>query len=146
MVNPGGGAYYQAVKASANEDDGFILKFCQCGTSIPAAAFSAPNHICPGTCTDFINLSQNATSFQWTFAGAIPSTSTDVNPLNICYNTPGSYDISLIATGAGGSDTLTLNNYITVFPSPPRKELLKAATHFLQMQAQFLINGIMTDY
>ena len=84
----------------------------------PVAIFNATNHICPGTCTNFTNLSHNATSYLWTFAGANPSTSTDVNPANICYNTPGTYSVSLIASNAGGSDTLTLNNYITVYPYP----------------------------
>ncbi|MEO8086845.1 MAG: T9SS type A sorting domain-containing protein, partial [Bacteroidota bacterium] len=77
-----------------------------------------PNHICPGTCTDFTNLSVNATSFQWNFSGANPSSSTDLNPTNICYNTPGNYAVSLIATNAAGSDTITLNNFITVYPYP----------------------------
>jgi PKD repeat protein len=86
--------------------------------SAPIAIFSAPNHICPGTCTNFNNLSINGTSFIWTFTGATPSTSTDINPQNICYNSPGAYTVSLIATNANGSDTITLNNYITVYPYP----------------------------
>ena len=87
--------------------------------SVPVASFTAPHHVCPGTCTDFTNLSVNATSYQWTFAGATPSVSTDVNPTGICYNNPGSYSVSLIAANASGSDTLTLNNYIIVYPYPP---------------------------
>ncbi len=86
--------------------------------SAPVALFSAPNHICPGTCTGFTNLSVNATSYLWTFAGATPSTSTDANPSSICYNTPGNYAVQLIVTNANTSDTLTLNNYITVYPFP----------------------------
>lgn len=88
------------------------------GNVQPVALFNAPNHICPGTCTDFINISQHATSYLWTFGGATPSTSTDVNPSNVCYNTPGTYSVSLVATNANGSDTLTLNNYVTVYPYP----------------------------
>jgi PKD repeat protein len=91
---------------------------CAFCNSLPVAVFTAPNHICPGTCTSFLNNSMNATSFQWTFAGATPSTSTDVSPTNICYNTPGTYTVSLIATNANGSDTLTLNNFVTVYPYP----------------------------
>ena len=87
-------------------------------STVPVALFSAPNHICPGTCTGFSNLSINASTYTWTFQGATPSTSTDVNPANICYNTPGTYDVMLIASGAGGTDTLTLPNYITVYPYP----------------------------
>ena len=91
---------------------------CALCNTLPVALFSAPNHICPGTCTDFNNISINATSYLWSFAGATPSTSTDVDPQNICYNTPGTYSVSLIATNANGSDTLTLNNFITVYPYP----------------------------
>lgn len=86
--------------------------------SAPIALFTAPNHICPGTCTGFNNLSINGTSYVWTFAGANPGISTDVNPQNICYPNPGTYSVSLIATNATGSDTITLNNYITVYPYP----------------------------
>lgn len=92
---------------------------CGICSGLPTAAFTAPNHICPGTCTDFNNISVYATSYLWNFQGATPSTSTDVNPLNICYSAPGSYDVTLIATNANGSDTLTLLNYMTVYPYPP---------------------------
>lgn len=84
----------------------------------PVALFSAANHLCPGTCIDFNNLSVNGNSYIWNFQGGNPSTSTDVNPANICYNTPGNYPVQLIATNANGSDTLTLANYITVYPFP----------------------------
>jgi len=87
--------------------------------STPVALFNAPNQICPGTCVSFSNLSINSTSYQWTFSGANPDTSTDASPQNICYPTPGNYDVQLIASNANGSDTLTMNNYITVYPSPP---------------------------
>ena len=90
----------------------------QCVNIPPVALFSAPNHICPGTCTSFNNLSQNATSYLWSFPGANPSTSTDVDPVNICYNSPGVYSVTLIAINPTTSDTLSLNNYITVYPYP----------------------------
>ena len=95
-------------------------------TPPPAALFSSQNHICPGTCTDFTNLSSNATSYQWTFAGGNPSSSADVSPTSVCYNTPGSYAVSLVATGPGGSDTITLNNYITVYPYPAPQGILQS--------------------
>jgi PKD repeat protein len=91
----------------------------------PNAIFSSPNHICPGTCTDFTNLSTNATSFLWSFPGGNPTVSVDVNPSTICYNAPGHYDVQLIATNANGSDTLLLHNYITVFPTPPAQGILQ---------------------
>jgi len=81
--------------------------------------------ICPGTCTDFLNQSSFATSFQWYFPGASPDTSTAEKPSNICYNTPGSYDVTLIASSASDSDTLTIANYITVYPFPPPQAILQ---------------------
>jgi hypothetical protein len=84
----------------------------------PVALFASPNHICPGTCTDFTNNSLNATSFQWSFPGASQSVSTDANPVSICYNSPGQYSVTLVAANANGSDTLMLPNYITVYPYP----------------------------
>ena len=51
------------------------------------------------------------TSFQWLFPGGTPATSTADSPV-VIYNAPGSYDVSLIVTGAGGSDTVTIPGYI----------------------------------
>ena len=101
--------------------DYWIVKFCDSTQSL--SLFTAPAVLCPGTCTDFTNLSLNATSYQWSFPGATPDTSTAVNPTNICYTNSGSYDVQLIATNANGSDTLLLTNYITVYPSPPPQSI-----------------------
>jgi len=94
-----------------------------CGSCFtnPLAAFTASeNNICPGTCISFGNLSADATSFEWIFNGASPGSSSDVNPSNICYMFPGQYDVTIIAQACDEvSDTLTLTNYITVYPQPP---------------------------
>ena len=92
----------------------------------PIAVFSAPNHICPGTCTDFTNMSVNATSFLWSFPGGNPAVSTDANPSNICYTTPGQYNVTLIATNPNGTDTLTLPNFMTVYPQPPPQGIMQS--------------------
>ncbi|CAN5407093.1 hypothetical protein BH11BAC1_BH11BAC1_16940 [soil metagenome] len=97
-----------------------------CAGATLTALFTAPNHICPGTCTDFTNLSTNATGFLWTFPGAIPATSTDANPLNICYSASGNYNVQLIVSNSNGSDTLLLPNYITVYPAPPPQGIIQS--------------------
>ncbi len=101
-----------------NSWDYWMVKFCDT-LLVPISAFSTSNQICSGSCIDFLNLSINATSYQWSFPGAIPNISTATNPTNICYSTPGSYDVQLIATNTTGSNTLLLSDYITVFPAPP---------------------------
>jgi len=97
-----------------------------CVVGLPTANLSVPNLICPGTCIFILNLSGNASTYQWSFPGASPDTSTATNPTNICYPNPGTYDVQLIASNANGSDTLFLQNYITVYPSPPPQSITQS--------------------
>ncbi len=104
-------------------ENAFIAKL---GFTNIVAAFTSSGHtLCPGTCTDFINNSANALSYQWLFPGSNTPQSSDINPANICYNTPGQYDVTLIATGNTGTDTLTLVNYITVLPYPASQGIVQ---------------------
>ena len=76
--------------------------------------------ICEKFCTDFFDQStNNPTSWDWQFPGGIPSSSTDQNPTNICYSTPGIYDVILTTNSSSGTNTLTLPGYIHVNPTPP---------------------------
>lgn len=115
-------------------------------STVPIAIFNAPHNICPGTCTDFTNLSINAFSYSWSFPGANPSTSTDINPSSICYSTPGNYDVTLIATGSGGVDTLTLPNYISVYPYPAPQGITQSGDTLFANQGsvsyQWYYNGV----
>jgi len=56
-------------------------------------------------------------TWEWTFEGATPSTSTEQHPQNIVYEQEGTYAVTLIVTNPIGSDTLTMENYITVQPA-----------------------------
>lgn len=84
------------------------------------AAFVASNtDFCEKFCVDFTDQSvNNPMAWQWTFPGGSPATSTDQNPSNICYNVPGTYDVTLITTISGDHDTITLPGYITVHATP----------------------------
>lgn len=86
------------------------------GTSPPITDFSANRtNICIGDCINFTDLSAGTpTSWSWSFPGAATTTSTLQNPINICYNAAGTYNVTLIATNANGSNTLTKTAYITV--------------------------------
>jgi len=71
-------------------------------------------------CIDFFDQSSNnPVSWEWTFDGGTPASSTDQNPAQICYNNPGVYDVTLITINSYGSDTLVLSSYITVYSTPP---------------------------
>lgn len=52
------------------------------------------------------------TSWQWTFEGGSPPTSTDQNPQNIVFDEPGLYDVTLVASNSQGSNTVVMENYI----------------------------------
>jgi len=86
----------------------------------PVALFSSPNaHACPG---ENLLLNNNSCgivdSVLWLFPGGTPATST-LNDATVSYSTSGNYTVSLIAYNAGGSDTLTLTNFISITPSIP---------------------------
>ena len=90
-----------------------------CGAPVvPVANFSVSDTtICVGTCVNFTDLSTGGpTSWSWTFAGATIATSTVQNPTGICYNTAGSYNVTLIATNSNGSNTIVKNLFIIVTP------------------------------
>lgn len=89
------------------------------GTYAPIAYFSADKTIsCAGAAINYSDLSSGQpTSWNWTFAGGNPSTSTNQNP-TVYYNTPGVYEAKLVAVNANGSDSLTFTSYITISNSP----------------------------
>jgi PKD repeat protein len=82
--------------------------------------FASNTDLCEKFCINFFDSStNNPISWEWIFPGADSSSSTVQNPVNICYNVPGVYDVTLITTNPNGTDTLTLNNFITVYATPP---------------------------
>jgi len=90
------------------------------GTSEPqpeADFIGAPLTVEAGETVNFLNSSQNATSYLWDFGDGTSST---VQKPNHVYNEPGTYTVSLTALNAtGGSDTETKVNYITVTGDAP---------------------------
>ncbi len=70
--------------------------------------------ICTGQSITFTDFSAGSpTSRAWTFQGGTPATSTLVSPV-VTYNTPGTYNVTLISTNGFGSDTLIRTAYVTV--------------------------------
>jgi Zn-dependent metalloprotease len=80
-----------------------------------ASATSSCN--APFTVT-FTNTSTNANAAQWDFGDG--GTSTQYNPTHT-YNLPGTYSVTLTASSACGTGTITKTNYITLnSPAPPQ--------------------------
>ena len=83
----------------------------------PVANFSASDStICIGDCIDFTDLSTSTsgiTNWSWDFGGGATN-STLQNPANICFNSAGTFTVSLTVTDANGTDTETEVGFITV--------------------------------
>ncbi|MFH1159511.1 MAG: T9SS type A sorting domain-containing protein [bacterium] len=73
--------------------------------------------ICQNLNVDYSDLSSGSpTSWNWSFAGGTPSSSSLQNPQNIAYTAPGTYNVTLTTTWGTYSISLTKTNYITVNP------------------------------
>jgi gliding motility-associated-like protein len=89
-------------------------------TTGPTANFSASDStVCVGDCINFTDLSTGSpTGWTWYFPGSTVPTSNTQNPTNICYNTVGSFPVSLVVTDGVGTDSLFMPNFITVAAKP----------------------------
>jgi len=86
-------------------------------TALPITDFEADRFvIAAGSDINFSDQTgNNPPGWFWIFDGGDPSVSFVQNP-TITYNTPGTYDVSLNASNAGGSAPEQKTNYITVVP------------------------------
>ncbi len=100
-------------------DSGFVSPVC----NVVADFTSNADTVCVGNAVLFTNKSlNNPTSYQWSFAGGLPPTSTNANQ-QVTYNTLGTYLVKLVVTGSTGIDSITINNYITVTNPQPGQAL-----------------------
>lgn len=89
------------------------------GTTPPTADFNASaTTICVGECVDFTDLStNNPDTWAWTFTGAATASSSDQDPMNICYNGAGTFQVELVVSNSGGSDTYTMDITVNALPT-----------------------------
>lgn len=79
---------------------------------------ASDTQICTGDTVIFTNLSSpSATSFNWTFEGGTPPASTEMNP-SVIYDSPGDFDVTLVASDGTQTDTEVKPEYIHVSASP----------------------------
>jgi Zn-dependent metalloprotease len=84
-------------------------------TVAPVVDFYAQDTLInPGSSTTFYDMSIHApTSWQWTFPGGTPSSSTQRNPV-VTYSTVGTYPATLVVSNSFGNDSITKITYIDV--------------------------------
>jgi PKD repeat protein len=82
---------------------------------LPITEFEANiTTVAPGGVVSFTDLTlNNPDQWSWSFDGGSPSTSEYQNP-TVRFNTPGIYNISLVTSNLGGSDSLLKEEYIHV--------------------------------
>ncbi len=92
----------------------------------PIVSFSADDRqVCPGTTVRFSDESlSNPTSWNWSFPGGDPSSSTEEHP-EIFYANPGNYTVTLQASNEIGTNTDTKNSFVNVSNSSISKMLYR---------------------
>ena len=96
----------------------------------PVASFGfSQNNLCPGESITFSDSSSHAATYQWTFPGGNPASSTLANPI-VNYANPGIYSAQLIVSNVTGSDTLLIDSFITVNSPPTMAALSNPASCF----------------
>jgi len=87
---------------------------CIIGKRKPIALFSFDKVSCKGNEVRFQDLSLNSpTSWEWTFPGGKPETSTDTNPL-VNYKKPGKYDVTLLIENSAGKSKKSIHQQIII--------------------------------
>lgn len=73
---------------------------------------------CPPQTVQFTDQSLgNVATWQWTFPGGTPATSTAPNP-TVVYNTPGTYDVTLQVSDGSFQDTKTVGDAVAITAGP----------------------------
>jgi uncharacterized protein (TIGR02145 family) len=116
--------------------EAFILQNATTQNNGPSAAFDvngASTTLSQNQSITFYDRSlNNPTSWQWTFQGGNPSSSTEQNP-TVTYASAGTYAVTLTVANQYGSNTKSVSGYITVSGPSPQKPV-----------AQFAVNGSTT--
>ncbi len=123
LQNPGSvcfnspGTYNVTLQVSdgTNTDDTTIVITVNSCAGPTAIINASQTSICAGQCITFADASTgNPTSWNWTFNGGTPSSSTQQNPGSVCFNSPGTYNVTLqVSDGSNTDDTtivITVNN------------------------------------
>lgn len=118
-----GTTYYTSVKVKNNAllestiitSDGQTL---QGNTTTPTANFTySTTSICMGDTIHFTNTSTNSTTYSWSFGNGNPASSSLENP-SVVFPGTGTYSISLVSVGSGGTANTTQTINIIVAPAP----------------------------
>ncbi len=105
------------LKVANNGCESIITKYIFIEDPKPVVGFT-PDTLegCTPLRVNFKNSTTNVISYRWIFGDGTPD-SYDKEPTHI-FNLPGTWDVTLVATGTGGTSTLTKQYLITTYPKP----------------------------
>ena len=113
--------YYKDGSVSSGSDCGWTDYIILPSGAIQGllAGFTADNtEVCEGESVSFSDISSgNVTSWEWIFEGGSPASSTSQNP-TVTYSNAGVYDVSLTVSDGTNTNTLSLEDYISVIVAP----------------------------
>jgi subtilisin family serine protease len=113
----GNSAFASGNQLGAGRIDAYNALLCAANyTSIAPQAnfFAFPKNTCPNTPITFYDSSNYVpTSWNWSFQGGTPATSTSSNP-SVQWLSPGSYSVSLTVSNGSGNNSITKLAYITI--------------------------------
>ncbi len=90
------------------------IQQASCDATLTADFSANETQVCAPAEVTFTDASNgNVTSWNWTFEGGNPSSSTERNPV-VSYETPGVYDVTLTVSDGEESNTQTMEDYVTV--------------------------------
>ncbi len=113
-----------------------LLHSNMCSNVLHADFRAIPDAVLPGNATNFYYYSngRRPDSFFWTFEGATPASSTEKDPAQIRYDTPGAYTVTLTVKQGNEEATETKKGYLKVttsnlqaYPNPADREITLAA-------------------
>ncbi|MEO0724788.1 MAG: PKD domain-containing protein, partial [Bacteroidota bacterium] len=112
------GTYTITLSATNECDDDIVTQTIEVIFPVsPSFTVNGANGCVPFT-TSFTASPQGAgLTYEWSFPGGSPSSSTDPNP-SVTYNSAGSYDVTLIITNAAGPATVTETSVVVVNEGP----------------------------
>jgi PKD repeat protein len=94
------------------------LDFLGISQTLQALFVSSTTETCTQEIINFYDQSSGgAISWEWTFEGGTPGSSTNQNPV-VAYFSPGTFDVTLTISDGVETSTLVMENYMTVIADP----------------------------
>jgi len=98
------------------ESNGLVQADC---SGLSANFMADATEVCEMDMVTYTDLSSgDITSWNWTFEGGNPATSTEQNPV-VTYNEQGMYDVELTVSDGTNSSTMLMEDFISVLMTPP---------------------------